>query len=62
MARELIRENDRPKTPDGILQARQDITMMADIEYSFSSKTRSKVFFTLSEARFLLFDVHEHTF
>ena len=62
MARELIRKNGRPKTPDGIRQARQDIITMAYTEHSFSSITRSKDFFTLSEARYLLFDVHEHTF
>lgn len=62
MAREYIRKMARPKTPDGIRQARQDIVSLPDTNEGIKSMTTSRDFFTLSEARFLLFDVHEHTF
>lgn len=62
MARKYIRERDRSKTSDGIRQARQDIIALADTDHSFRGLIRSRDFFTLDEARFLLFDVHEHTF
>ena len=61
-ARAVVREHGIPKTPDGIRQARQLVSRMAENNPGFRKMTKWRDFFTLNEARFLLFDVHEHTF
>jgi tetratricopeptide (TPR) repeat protein/ubiquinone/menaquinone biosynthesis C-methylase UbiE len=61
-ARELVRQKGFPKAPDGVRQARQMIMELAKTRQSFANMTKWRDFFTLSEARYLLFDVPEHTF
>lgn len=61
-AREFIRQKGRSKTPDGIRQARLDIIAESSTNPAFRNLCQWRDFFTLSESRFLLYDVHEHTF
>ena len=61
-ARAVVRENGISKAPDGIRQARQLVSRLAETNPGFRKMTKWRDFFTLNEARFLLFDVHEHTF
>ncbi len=61
-ARALVQQQGLPSTREGIRQARSLIIEMASSRSDFAKMIRWRDFFTLSEARYLLFDVPEHTF